>query len=56
MVGNVERDAFGFAGDSRVAGRTPQLGQQRRAGNLPGQGMLAAAGTDQENVRLSRRR
>jgi hypothetical protein len=29
MIGDVERDAFGFARDTGVARRAPQPGQQR---------------------------
>ena len=50
VVGNIERDAFGLARDAGIARRAPQLGHQRRGRDLPGEGMFAAAGTEQEDV------
>ena len=50
MVGDVERDAFGLAGDAGIARRAPQLGQQRGSGDLPRESVFAAAGTEQEDV------
>ena len=50
MVGDIERDAFGFPGDAGIARRAPQFGQQRGSGDLPRQSVFAAAGTEQEDV------
>ena len=50
VVGDIERDQFGFLGDARIAGRGVELGQHRRRRELPGQRMLAATGPDEKNV------
>ena len=52
MVGDVEGDAFGLVGDTGIARRAPQFRQQGRSGDLPRQGVFAAAGTEQEDVHL----
>ena len=50
MVGDIERDAFGFPRDAGIARRAPEFGQQRRGRDLPRQRVFAAAGTEQEDV------
>jgi hypothetical protein len=50
VVGDVERDQFGFLGDAGIARRGVKPGQHRRGRQLPGQRMLATAGTDEKNV------
>ena len=50
MIGNIERDAFGFPRDPGIARRAPQLGQQRGSGDLPCESVFAAAGTEQKDV------
>ena len=40
---------LGMLGYARISGRGDQLRQKRRLGDLPGQGVLSAAGTDQQN-------
>jgi len=46
MVGDIERHAFGLAGDPGIARRAPQFFNQRGACDLPRQSMFAAAGTE----------
>ena len=43
-------DAFGLLGDAGIARRAAEPCHQGGCGDLPGQRMFAAAGTDQENV------
>ena len=50
MVSDIERHAFRLAGDPGIAGRAPQLGQQRRRGDLPCESVFAAAGTEQKDI------
>ena len=50
MVGDIERDAFGFPRDAGIARRAPEFCQQRRGRDLPRQRVFAAAGTEQEDV------
>ena len=54
VVGDIERDQFGFLGDAGIARRGVELGQHRRGGELPGQRMLAAAGPDEKNIHAVR--
>ena len=48
MVGDIERHAFGFPRDAGIARRAPELCHQRGSCDLPGQGVFAAAGTEQK--------
>ena len=50
VVGDIERDAFGFARDAGIARRAPEFRHQRGGCDLPRQSVFAAAGTEQENV------
>ena len=50
VVRDIERHAFGLARDPGIAGRAPELCDERGSRDLPRQGMFAAAGTEQENV------
>ena len=52
MVGDIERDAFGFARDAGIARRAVKPVGQRACRHLPGQRMLAAAGAQQQNVHM----
>ena len=54
MVGNVQRDAFGFPCDPGIAGRAPQFCDQRGSRDLPRQRVFAAAGPEQEDVHACR--
>ena len=54
MVGRIERDQFAFLRDAGIARRAVELVDQRARRDLPGQRMLAAAGTEQENVHRPR--
>ena len=55
MIGEVERDAFGFAGDAGIARRAVKLVDKRACRHLPGQRMLAPAGAQKQDVHLLRR-
>jgi len=55
VVGDVECDAFGFLRDAGIAGGAVELRHQRTGGDLPGQRVLAAAGTENEDVHEKRR-
>ena len=50
VVGEIERDELAVLRDAGIAGRTIKPLHQRARRNLPRQRMLAAAGTEQENV------
>jgi hypothetical protein len=50
MVGEIERDAFGLLRDAGIAGRTHEPLGERACGHLPGERVLAPAGTQEENV------
>ena len=56
VVGHVERHAAGDLGNAGVARRAIELGQQRARRQGPGQRVLTAAGTDEENVHQRRSR
>ena len=49
-IGNIEHDQFCAFADARIAGGGVELGEPWRLGNLPGERMLASAGTDEEHV------
>jgi hypothetical protein len=51
-VGDLDRPQFGDGLDPRIARRGHQAPAQRRLGDLPGQGVLATAGPDEEDVQL----
>ncbi len=56
-----DRADLRHSADARIAGRADQAGQQRRSGDLPGEGMFAAAAADHQDVheataRTARRR
>ena len=50
VIGNFERNAFRPRRDAGIAGRRIEAVQQGGGRDLPCQGMLAAAGADQENI------
>src|SRR5690606_9299565 len=50
MVRHVQLDQFCFLRHARIARRGVERGQQWRRGELPGERMLAAAGTEEKNV------
>ena len=50
MVRDVERDAFRLLRDAGIAGRAIELVRERARRHLPGQRMLAAAGTEDQDV------
>ena len=50
MVGDIEVDALGAFGDAGIARRGEERAELRRLGDLPGQRMLAPAGTDEKDV------
>ena len=50
MVGEIERDAFGLLRDAGIARRAIELVGERARGDLPGQRVLAPAGTEDEDV------
>ena len=52
MIGDIERDTFGFAGDAGIAGGAVKPVGQRACRHLPGQRMLAAAGAQQQNIHV----
>ena len=56
MVGDVERHAFGLLRDAGIAGRAIELVGERAGRHLPGQRVLASAGTEQKDVHGTRRR
>src|SRR6185503_4015898 len=49
-VVRVDVDALGVLGDSGIAGRRVQLGEEGRTRNFPGQGVLASAAADEEDL------
>ena len=53
MIGDVEADAFGFTGDTGIAGRAPEFCHQRGRRNLPRKGVFAAAGTKQKDFHFN---
>jgi hypothetical protein len=50
MVGEIERDAFRLLRDAGIAGRAIELVGERAGRHFPGQRMLAAAGTEDQDV------
>src|SRR4029078_12522046 len=56
MVGDVERHARGLLRDAGVAGGAIELVGERAGRHLPGQRVLASAGTDNEDVHGTRGR
>ena len=50
VVGDIERHAFGLLRDAGIAGRAIELVGERARRHLPGQRMLASAGTEDEDV------
>src|SRR5690606_3643495 len=50
VVGDVERHQFRLLGDARIAGRAVELVGERASRDLPGEGVFAAAGTEQEDI------
>jgi len=56
VVGEVERDAFRLLRNAGIARRAIKLVRQRARGDRPGERVLAAAGTENEDVHETRRR
>jgi hypothetical protein len=53
VVGDIERDAFGFLRDAGIARRALELIGERARRHFPGQRMLASAGTENKNVHMA---
>ena len=53
MVRDIDRDAFGFLGDAGIAGRAIEFVGQRARRHFPGQRVLAAAGTEDQDVQTA---
>jgi hypothetical protein len=50
VIGDVEVDALRAFGDAGIARRCEERAELRRLGDLPGQRMLAPAGTDEKDL------